>query len=90
MHYLQTALAFCLRQHPRAQPLLWTLDDFMEVLRGWGNMWIWDDLQICGGTEWVFEAIMDESMIAVCDGSYIRQIYPNLCLAALITECTKG
>ena len=66
------------------------LVDFMEVLRGWGNTWIWDDLRICGGTEWVFEAIMDESMIAVCDVSYIRQIYPNLCSAALIMECTKG
>ena len=26
----------------------------------------------------------------VCDGSYIRELYPNLCSAALIFECTRG
>ncbi len=40
--------------------------------------------------EWVSEAIQDGSLVAVMDGSYIRQLYPNLCSAAFILECAKG
>ncbi len=43
-----------------------------------------------GGTEWVSEAMQDGSLVAVTDGSYIRQLYPNLCSAAFILECAKG
>jgi hypothetical protein len=28
--------------------------------------------------------------VAVTDGSYIRELYPNLCLAAFVLECAKG
>jgi hypothetical protein len=43
-----------------------------------------------GGMEWVSKAIQDGSLVAVTDGSYIRQLYPNLCLAAFVLECVKG
>jgi hypothetical protein len=39
---------------------------------------------------WISEAIQDGSLVAVTDGSYIRQLHPNLCLAAFILECPKG
>jgi hypothetical protein len=51
---------------------------------------LWDDLRISGGTEWLAQSIQDESLVVVCDGSYIREMYPNLCSAALIFECTRG
>jgi hypothetical protein len=41
-----------------------------------------------GGMEWVYEAIQDGSLVAVLDGLYIRQLYPNLCSAAFIL-CAK-
>ena len=28
--------------------------------------------------------------MAVTDGSYIRELYPNLCFAAFVLECAKG
>ncbi len=43
-----------------------------------------------GGMEWVPEAIQDGSLVVVTDGSYIRQLYPNLCSAAFVLECAKG
>jgi hypothetical protein len=43
-----------------------------------------------GGMEWVSEAIQNRSLVAVTDGLYIRQLYPNLCSAAFILECAKG
>ena len=66
------------------------LQDLIEVLHNWGETWLWDNLKVSGGTGWLAEAIQDESLVAVCDGSYLRKLYPNLCSAALIFECTRG
>ncbi len=62
----------------------------MEVLYLWGNMWLWDNILMAGGCNWLHEAIKDGSLIAVTDGSYIREQYPNLCSAAFVFECNKG
>ena len=43
-----------------------------------------------GGTEWIQHSIIDGSLVAVTDGSYIRELYPNLCSAAFVIECAKG
>ena len=42
------------------------------------------------GTEWVSKAIKDGLLVAVTNGSYIRQLYPDLRLAAFVLECAKG
>ena len=47
--------------------------DFLDVLRGWGQTWIWDDLKVTGGTNWLAQAIADNSLVAVTDGSYIKE-----------------
>ena len=61
-----------------------------ERLGGWGQTWIWDDLMVTGGTDWIAQAIADNSLVAVTDGSYIKEHYPELCSAAFVLECTKG
>ena len=43
-----------------------------------------------GGESWIHESIADDSLVAVGDESYIREIYPNLCSAAFVMECSKG
>ncbi len=43
-----------------------------------------------GGGTWIHDSIADSSLVAVTDRSYIREIYPNLCFAAFIMECSKG
>jgi hypothetical protein len=64
--------------------------DFLDVLRGWGQTWIWEDLKVIGGTDWIAQAISKNSLLAVTNGSYIKEHYPNLCSAAFILECTQG
>jgi len=64
--------------------------DFLDVLRGWGQTWIWDDLKVTGGTDWITQAIADNILVAVTDGSYIKEHYSELCSAAFVLECTKG
>jgi len=60
--------------------------DFLDVLRGWGQTWIWDDLKVTGGTNWLAKAIADNSLVAVTNGSYIKENYPELCAAAFVLE----
>jgi hypothetical protein len=62
---------------------------FLTVLREWGCTWLWEHMKVQRGMEWILEAIHDGSLVAVMDGSYIRQLHPNLCLAAFVLECMK-
>jgi hypothetical protein len=62
----------------------------MDVLQSWGNTWLWENISMAGGYDWLLEAITDGSLLAVTDGSYIRELYPNLCSAAFVLECKKG
>ncbi len=47
-------------------------------------------MRVVGGTDWLSHAIAGETLVAVTDGSYIREHYPKLCSAAFILECTQG
>jgi hypothetical protein len=51
---------------------------------------IWNDLKVTGGTDWVAQSISKNSLVAMTDGSYIKEHYPNLCSAAFVLECTQG
>ncbi len=39
---------------------------------------------------WSADAIAANSLVAVTDGSYMKEIYPHINLAAFIFECSKG
>eukprot|EP00956_Cyclotella_meneghiniana_P010715 scaffold14988_cov36-Cyclotella_meneghiniana.AAC.2 len=74
-------------------------ENFLDVLKEWGHTWIWDGLQVSGATgkgvnlipgddmEWIFDGIQNGTLVAVSDGSYIREWHPELCSAAMIMEC---
>jgi hypothetical protein len=63
---------------------------FLEVLQSWGHTWLWEHMAVYRGVKWLEHAISIGTLVAVTDGSYIREIYPNLCLAAFVLECSKG
>ena len=65
-------------------------ESFLEVLQPWGNTWLWDNILIMGGFNWLHKAIRDGTLVAVTDGWYIRELYPNLCSAAFVLECARG
>ena len=48
------------------------------------------NITLVGGHDWINEAILDGSLLAVTDGSFIREQYPNLCSAAFVLEDRKG
>ena len=59
---LSTALAASLPQAPCT---------FIEVLESWGNTWLWNDLTVSGGVDWIRQVIANGTPVAVTDGSYI-------------------
>jgi hypothetical protein len=63
---------------------------FWEVIRAWGNDWMWDNVSIMGDLDWIVALIADNSCIAVTDGSYLKEMYPHLNSAAFVLECSKG
>jgi hypothetical protein len=42
------------------------------------------------GTGWVAQSISKNSLVALTDGSYIKEHYPDLCSAAFVLKCTQG
>jgi hypothetical protein len=63
---------------------------FVDVLREWGCCWVWEHMSVKEGTDWIAQAIMTGSLVAVTDGSYIRQLDPRSCSSAFVLECTQG
>ncbi len=51
---------------------------------------MWENLQWVRDDDWIVEAIANESLIAVTDGSYMKDLYPNIHSAAVVLECSKG
>ena len=52
-------------------------ESLLDVLEEWGCTWLWDDMQQTGGTEWLGEAINENCLMAVTDGSFIREMIPD-------------
>jgi hypothetical protein len=60
------------------------------VIETWGNMWLWENPIIRGEMLWLGKSIADNSFVVLMDGSFMKDTYPQINLAASIFECTKG
>ena len=63
---------------------------FWEVLEKWESTWLWDKVNMVGDDTWLAEAIINNTLLAVTDGSFMRTMYPDMSVCAFIMECTKG
>ena len=59
---------------------------FLDVLNSWGNTWLWEPMSTTGGVAWLEKSIADSTLVAVTDGPYIRELFPNLCSAAFVLK----
>jgi hypothetical protein len=62
---------------------------FTEVLREWGNIWLGEDLSWTGDDDWIAKSIREGTCVAVADGSYIEDLYPEISSAAMVLECRQ-
>ena len=67
-----------------------TAQSFLDVMEEWGCTWIWDDMQLTGGIQWLVEAISENCLMAVTDGSFKRELLTDFCLACVVLEFTPG
>jgi hypothetical protein len=51
---------------------------FLDVLVEWGYTWLWDNLKIEGDEDWILQSIQEGSIFAVTDGSYLKELYPDI------------
>lgn len=65
-------------------------ESFLDVLCEWGNTWMWESLRLLGEDDWLEVVIREGTCIAVTDGSYIREIFGEMCSFAFVLECTSG
>lgn len=61
-----------------------------QALREGGDLWMWENLEITGDEDWLRDAIEAGSCLAVTDGLYMEDVYPDICSAAFIFECQQG
>ena len=43
---------------------------------------------LVGKDDWIEKAIVNSSCVTVANGSYMRELYPDVCSTAFILECT--
>jgi hypothetical protein len=63
---------------------------FMEVSTSWGNTWLWKHVSMTSGVSWLEESIADSTLVTVTERSYIRELFPIVCSATFVLECSKG
>ena len=51
---------------------------------------MWDSLKLLGEDDWLLTAIREGTCTAVTDGSYIREIFDDVCSCGFVFECSKG
>ena len=56
----------------------------------WDYTWIWNNLELIGDENWLINSIQAGTCMAVTDGSYIKELYPIVCSAAIIIKCQEG
>jgi hypothetical protein len=62
-------------------------ESLFDVLREWDNMWMWNkSLRLVGDDNWLLDSIKAGTCIAVTDGSYICEVYPDLSSCAFVLE----
>ena len=44
-------------------------ETFMDVLQEWGCTWMWEGMRLTGDDNWLEEAIRDDLLVVVTDGS---------------------
>ncbi len=68
---------------PLAKPMQ-HLTCFLDVLQSWGNTCLWKHLTVMGGVSCQSKSVTKYTLVAITDGSYIRELFPHLCSAAFI------
>ena len=62
---------------------------FVEFLKSWGGEWMWDGLKLSEDPLWVAECLKNKTLVCITDGSYNKQVTPDVCSAGWVMACTQ-
>jgi hypothetical protein len=62
----------------------------VEILQSWGNDSLWNDLQLDGDGSWLIEGIMHGTVEGAADGSFMKEVSPDVCSAAFMLKCNHS
>ena len=79
-----------LQSHIKFTPQRKDFQHFLDVLKSWQYPRIWKSLKFTGDGSWLYEAIQTGSLTCVSDGSFLRELHPHICSAAIMFECSKS
>lgn len=82
--------AIVLKSYIKYTPRNEKFTHFLDILKSWQYPRIWKGLKFTGDGTWIYDAIKDGTLIGVSDGSFLRELHPNVCSAAIMFECTQG
>ena len=76
--------------HSEAPPPLvkGTSYDFWSTLRGYDNQSLWDNFECDGDGSWITDGLTNGTLVAVHDGSYMKEVNPRVCSAAYMIRCS--
>ena len=64
-----------------------TSHDFWTVIRGYDNQTLWDNFDCDGDGSWITNGLINGTLVAVHDGSYMKEVNPHVCSAAFMIRC---
>ena len=63
---------------------------FLDLLKSWGGKWLWRGLNLNEDPSWAAECLANNTLVCVTDGSYQKELAPDLCSAGWILWCRKS
>ena len=57
---------------------------FLEYLHSWGGEWLWESLHMNKSHEWVADRLRQNKLVCVTDGSYNKELAPDICRAGYV------
>ena len=79
-----------LLSHTPHPTLKTTPTHFHDLLLDWSGSHWWQELKYTGDGTWIYQAVRKGTLICISDGSYIKELHPDVCSAAIIMECTTS
>ena len=73
---------YCVVSSCASPPSTAPLTDLWSAIESWGTTWFWDNLKIRGDISWLAKSIADNSLVAVTNGLYMKDMHPTLNSAA--------
>jgi hypothetical protein len=65
-----------------------TISGFEQTIKDMNNQTLWLSLNYDGDGSWMLNGMLVQSLVIIRDGSYMKELSPDICSAATLIYCT--